>query len=179
MSEVTLGEPSHKLPGLDLEAVVKRVKELIRENEELGEMVLEAGRGHGPQLESALNESKAVIASLETDLNHHLEVVLAVRAELVAYKTHFGPIPKDTPVVGPSETGAGTKRDEKRHHRREESKSRNERRESVKPKVPPDGPRQSGHGSGQGSGQGHGRRESTLPGAKGTREEDREFKRRR
>jgi aspartate oxidase len=33
--------------GVDLEQVLERVKELIRENEELGEMILESGReGH-------------------------------------------------------------------------------------------------------------------------------------
>ena len=67
---------------LDLEAVLWRVKELVKENEELGEMVLEAGRGGGSEWQKALDgmcwarvgptiaeendaDSKAVITSLE------------------------------------------------------------------------------------------------------------------
>lgn len=69
--------------GLDLEAVLGRVKELIKENEELGEMVIELGRSSTEEWEKALegeieseslswtylsdllSESKSVITSLE------------------------------------------------------------------------------------------------------------------
>lgn len=40
---------------MDLSVVVGRVKELIRENEELGEMVLEAGRGSSGEWQKALD----------------------------------------------------------------------------------------------------------------------------
>lgn len=42
------------IPGLDLEAVVGRVKELVRENEELGNMVIELGRASTEEWELAL-----------------------------------------------------------------------------------------------------------------------------
>lgn len=77
--------PPKGIPGLDLEAVVTRVKELVRENDELGNMVIELGRGSTEEYESALEgecsvtrnrqrfaypadeieESKRVITSLE------------------------------------------------------------------------------------------------------------------
>ena len=40
--------------GVDLGAVLARVKELIRENEELGDMVLEAGRESKDEWQNAL-----------------------------------------------------------------------------------------------------------------------------
>lgn len=43
--------------GLDLDVVLSRVKELIRENEELGEMVLEAGRASSSGWQKALDGS--------------------------------------------------------------------------------------------------------------------------
>ncbi|CAD6565405.1 MAG: hypothetical protein TREMPRED_001161 [Tremellales sp. Tagirdzhanova-0007] len=82
--------------GVDLGAVLARVKELIRENEELGDMVLEAGRESKDEWQNALEESKAVITSLDSDLTHHLAVVQSLRAELVAYKTRFGPLPQSS-----------------------------------------------------------------------------------
>ncbi|WWD20336.1 hypothetical protein CI109_104812 [Kwoniella shandongensis] len=72
--------------GVDLDKVVERVKELVLENEELGEMVLEAGRAGNEAWEKALEESKAVIASLDSDLTHHLSLVQSLRAELSTYK---------------------------------------------------------------------------------------------
>lgn len=44
---------------------MKRVKELMRENEELGQMVLETGKVDTDDWEKALDESRAVITSLE------------------------------------------------------------------------------------------------------------------
>lgn len=41
-------------PVVDLEAVVSRVKDLLRENEELGEMVIEAGKVDTRDWETAL-----------------------------------------------------------------------------------------------------------------------------
>jgi hypothetical protein len=80
-SKVTLDAPMSIESGLDLQVVVKRVKEVMRENEELGEMILEAGRGRGEEWQRAIDgklwqtalqgkadnhlDSKAVIASLE------------------------------------------------------------------------------------------------------------------
>jgi hypothetical protein len=44
-SKITLDSPHPVVHnGLDLNAVVKRVRELVRENEELGDLVLEAGK---------------------------------------------------------------------------------------------------------------------------------------
>jgi len=63
--------------GIDLEQVLSRVKELIKENEELGDMLLQAGTAGGEEWMKALDgmfalriislqaESKAVITSLE------------------------------------------------------------------------------------------------------------------
>ena len=51
--------------GVDLEAVVQRVKMLIKENEELGDLVVEVGQGSAEEWERALTDSKAVITSLE------------------------------------------------------------------------------------------------------------------
>ncbi|ODN74498.1 hypothetical protein, variant [Cryptococcus amylolentus CBS 6039] len=79
--------------GLDLERVLETVKMLVQENEELGEMVLEAGRGSGSDWQTSLDESKAVIESLDSDLSHHLSVVQTTRAELEAFQNHFGPLP--------------------------------------------------------------------------------------
>jgi hypothetical protein len=49
-SKVTLDGTSpiaskERLEGVDLKAVVERVRALVKENEELGEMVIEAGKG--------------------------------------------------------------------------------------------------------------------------------------
>lgn len=60
-SKVTLDTPStaqaamEGVQGLDLRVVLGRVKELIKENEELGEMVLEAGRGSSKEWQKALD----------------------------------------------------------------------------------------------------------------------------
>lgn len=51
--------------GVDLEAVLQRVKMLIKENDEMGDMVIEAGQASTEEWERALAESKAVITSLE------------------------------------------------------------------------------------------------------------------
>ncbi|WVQ75563.1 hypothetical protein IAR50_005190 [Cryptococcus sp. DSM 104548] len=79
--------------GLDLERVLDTVKSLVQENEELGEMVIETGRGNGAEWQAALEESKAVIESLDSDLSNHLSVVQTTRAELETYRKHFGPLP--------------------------------------------------------------------------------------
>ncbi|WVR08049.1 hypothetical protein IAU60_005094 [Kwoniella sp. DSM 27419] len=91
------------LHAVDLERVLDRVKDLIKENEELGEMVLEAGRGGSESWERALEESRAVIASLDADLSHHLGAVQAARSDLAAYKAHFGPLPSGGSSSRPSE----------------------------------------------------------------------------
>jgi hypothetical protein len=41
-------------PVVDLEAVVRRVRALVKENEELGEMVMEAGKGSEEEYERAM-----------------------------------------------------------------------------------------------------------------------------
>lgn len=50
---------------VDLYAVVERVRTLMLENEELGDMVAEAGAADGDQWVQTLEDTKAVIASLE------------------------------------------------------------------------------------------------------------------
>ena len=59
------GGLSGGVSGVDLGTVALRVKELLKENEELGEMILQAGRTGGEEWQKALDESKAVISSLE------------------------------------------------------------------------------------------------------------------
>ncbi|WVO21660.1 uncharacterized protein IAS62_002970 [Cryptococcus decagattii] len=84
--------------GLNLERVVERVKQLVRENEELGEMLLQLGqRGDEEEWKKSLDDSKAIIESLDSDLSHHLSVVESTRSELKAYKSHFGPLPHNAP----------------------------------------------------------------------------------
>lgn len=51
--------------GVDLAAVVERVKTLMIENDELGDMVAEAGRVDGAEWMKTWEDSKAVIESLE------------------------------------------------------------------------------------------------------------------
>ncbi|KIR31651.1 hypothetical protein I352_05986 [Cryptococcus deuterogattii MMRL2647] len=76
--------------GLDLERVVERVKQLVSENEELGEMLLQLGqRGDEEEWKKSLDGS--------SDLSHHLSVVESTRSELKAYKSHFGPLPHNAP----------------------------------------------------------------------------------
>jgi len=73
-----LQEATESQQGVDLGAVLLRVRELLRENEELGEMVLEAGKGGAEEWQQALEgksryhlpadyttESRTVITSLE------------------------------------------------------------------------------------------------------------------
>jgi hypothetical protein len=77
---------------VDLSAVVERVRTLILENDELGDMVAEAGRVDGEEWLRTLDESKAMIASLDADLTNNLAVVDSLRAELDSYKERFGPL---------------------------------------------------------------------------------------
>jgi hypothetical protein len=64
-SKVTLDAPQFgATAGVDLEEVVKRVRGLILENEELGDMVLEAGKGSTEEWEQTLaGESESSISS--------------------------------------------------------------------------------------------------------------------
>ncbi|BEI81706.1 hypothetical protein CcaverHIS002_0208660 [Cutaneotrichosporon cavernicola] len=78
--------------SVDLAAVVERVRTLILENDELGDMVAEAGRVDGEEWLRTLDESKAMIASLDADLTNNLVVVGSLRAELDSYKERFGPL---------------------------------------------------------------------------------------
>jgi hypothetical protein len=56
----TLGEAGKpKVDGVNLEDVLIRVRELVRENEELGDMVLHAGHADVDALEQALNGESA------------------------------------------------------------------------------------------------------------------------
>lgn len=52
-------------PDVDLEAVLTRVKTLMLENEELGDLVAETGQASSDEWLKALEDSRAVIASLE------------------------------------------------------------------------------------------------------------------
>ncbi|EJT52547.1 hypothetical protein A1Q1_03679 [Trichosporon asahii var. asahii CBS 2479] len=77
-------------PDVDLEAVLTRVKTLMLENEELGDLVAETGQASSDEWLKALEDSRAVIASLDSDLNENLTVVEKLRAELDGYKARFG-----------------------------------------------------------------------------------------
>lgn len=52
-------------PDVDLEAVLTRVKTLMLENDELGDLVAETGQASSDEWLKALEDSRAVIASLE------------------------------------------------------------------------------------------------------------------
>lgn len=52
-------------PDVDLEAVLTRVKTLMQENDELGDLVAETGQASSEEWLKAIEDSKAVIASLE------------------------------------------------------------------------------------------------------------------
>ncbi|WRT69744.1 uncharacterized protein IL334_006735 [Kwoniella shivajii] len=93
---------------VDLEKVLDRVKELIKENEELGEMVLEAGKRDEENWEQTLEESRNVITSLDSDLSHHLNVVQSLRKELSTYKSHFGSIPTPSSSASLSASASST-----------------------------------------------------------------------
>ncbi|KAI9638844.1 uncharacterized protein MKK02DRAFT_41869 [Dioszegia hungarica] len=84
--------------GVDLDKVVQRVKAIMLENEELGAMVVEGGKLEGQEAEwqKALDESKAVIQSLDSDLTHHLSTIQTLRAELHSAKST--PAPPSVPV---------------------------------------------------------------------------------
>ncbi|RXK37959.1 hypothetical protein M231_04745 [Tremella mesenterica] len=77
---------------IDLNVVVERVKSLLKENDELGEMVLELGKIGKEEWEKALEESKSVITSLDADLTHHLSTIQQLRKEIQSYKERFGPL---------------------------------------------------------------------------------------
>jgi len=81
-SKITLDSqrPTHPLShsGLDLNAVVKRVRELVKENEELGDLVLEAGKLDIEEWELALEGERW----LETvQLGDRVDGMLTVRFE--------------------------------------------------------------------------------------------------
>lgn len=57
--------PASTAPEVDLEAVLTRVKTLMLENDELGDLIAETGQASSEEWLNALEESKAVIASLE------------------------------------------------------------------------------------------------------------------
>lgn len=54
--------------GVDLAKVVERVKELLRENEELGEMILEAGKSGAAEYEKTLDGESASFAFSELQI---------------------------------------------------------------------------------------------------------------
>jgi hypothetical protein len=64
-SKVTLDTPlinpataegvGYNAGSIDLKVVVKRVRDVMRENEELGEMILEAGKGNGAEWQKAID----------------------------------------------------------------------------------------------------------------------------
>ncbi|WVQ78970.1 hypothetical protein IAT38_001062 [Cryptococcus sp. DSM 104549] len=87
-------QPGPGVGGVDLERVVDRVRELVRENEELGEMLVDVGKRESEEdWKMALEDYQTVIKSLDSDLAHNLSVVKSTRTELSAYKNHFGPLP--------------------------------------------------------------------------------------
>lgn len=59
-SNITLDTPkpvqaSTEHGRVDLQAVVRKVREIMRENEELGDMILEAGKGRGAEWQKAID----------------------------------------------------------------------------------------------------------------------------
>ncbi|WVW86880.1 hypothetical protein I302_108935 [Kwoniella bestiolae CBS 10118] len=197
-------EKSVGLSQIDLEKVLDRVKELVRENEELGEMILESGRKEG--LEKVLEDSRNVISSLDSDLTHHLSLVESLRTELSTYKSHFGPIPipsstlnvpskhsissnASTPTrpshrdrdrereqrEGSSHSHSHSRRDDKRNG--EGGARRYDAHPSNRGGVPSNRDRERSNGNGNGSGRG-------IPSGpsgnrNGLKEDDRAYKRRR
>jgi hypothetical protein len=64
MLPVPEGSRSESRNGLDLKAVVERVRALVKENEELGDMVVEAGRVDTEEWERALEGTLAEVSLL-------------------------------------------------------------------------------------------------------------------
>lgn len=69
---------SVRYPGLDLNAVVQRVRELVKENEELGDLVLEAGKVDIEEWELALEGEQWLETVLLAD---RVDDMLTVRFE--------------------------------------------------------------------------------------------------
>nr|XP_019009306.1 uncharacterized protein I206_05954 [Kwoniella pini CBS 10737]OCF48087.1 hypothetical protein I206_05954 [Kwoniella pini CBS 10737] len=125
---------------VDLEKVLDRVKTLIQENDELGEMILESGRKDDlqDQWEKTMEDSRNVISSLDSDLTHHLSVVQSLRSELSTYKSHFGPIPSgsssssstlNAPSKHPISTSGQSTPTRSSHHSHQRERDRDRDRE--------------------------------------------------
>ncbi|ORY34707.1 hypothetical protein BCR39DRAFT_556219 [Naematelia encephala] len=122
---------------VDVGAVLGRVKELVKENEELGEMVLEAGRATTAPWEKALEESRAVISSLDSDLTHHLSVIQALRTEVgslkskpipLGPKTSQAPVPREATATSTLSAKSQPRHDDRRHRGNSNNNSNNEHR---------------------------------------------------
>lgn len=121
-------------------------------------------------------------AENSSDLEHHSKVVQSLRAELVAYKTHFGPIPpKNAPPRSSVKPEAKDRnRDDRTHKHERDTPSRGESK-------PPRGPseKRDDRPSGSKSGERDTRRQSHHGHGHGhvpngpKRDEDRDSKRRR
>ncbi|ORX37689.1 hypothetical protein BD324DRAFT_622870 [Kockovaella imperatae] len=79
--------PSRSL--VDLGEVVVRVRELMQENEELGQMIIEAGRSSDEEWQKLIADARKVIESLESDLEQHANIVESQRAEIDRYKAEI------------------------------------------------------------------------------------------
>ncbi|RSH76701.1 uncharacterized protein EHS24_005449 [Apiotrichum porosum] len=104
-------------PDVDLAAVVARVKTLMLENDELGDMVAEAGRADGEEWAKTLDDSKAIIASLDSDLSHNLTVIESLRAELDAYKSRPSPLDSSRASVPPAASAPQLERQQRDRER--------------------------------------------------------------
>lgn len=137
-----------------------------------------------------------------SDLAHHLTVVQSIRSELVAYKTHFGPLPSRAPKkdgdAGPSSSSdkpmdLGRDRDRDRdrdkgdrpagasmnggndgHRRHDESVAPFTRHQDRRRDTP-----NGGNNRDRDRQRDDARRPNGLPSGSGRKEEDREYKRRR
>nr|XP_018260259.1 uncharacterized protein I303_07176 [Kwoniella dejecticola CBS 10117]OBR82417.1 hypothetical protein I303_07176 [Kwoniella dejecticola CBS 10117] len=101
-----MGISNIRFAQVDIEKVLDRVKNLIEENEELGEMILEIGRRDDFQVQWEKAMDGELVYHLISDLTHHLTVVQSLRSELSSYKSHFGPIPSTTSASSSSTLNA-------------------------------------------------------------------------
>lgn len=134
-------------PDVDLAAVVARVKTLMLENDELGDMVAEAGRADGEEWAKTLDgelenpadkltfrfqghhrivrvrilfpPSSLYLANelYSSDLSHNLTVIESLRAELDAYKSRPSPLDSSRASVPPAASAPQLERQQRDRER--------------------------------------------------------------
>ena len=72
-----------------------------------------------------------------SDLQHHLTVIQSLRSELVAYKTHFGPLPKPNvnPIKKDMGVSGGTSTDKHRESAADPNRERDRDRDRDKERA--------------------------------------------